>query len=550
MSVRFFRFWWLLTAAAAAVSARAEDASGGSGPVSPLSTSFTVRAPEAEPGSVGPGRKPATWDRARDFESKFAGHVMVITRIGDGPRGVVLFAPPDSGRAKEMLRPSASIFRSAIGRGASLFTLEYPELFMRRLVGRLLTRSLEGDETARLDAKGMAAAVVAQIRETTGIKDLLLVGNSMGAGLILADYDELSRDERNSFLLVSPMDLFLPDKPPDGPPVRTVMMANEDSDPFLQNEEWQRWVAAHKDGPAMEALEAARDTSDPLSLPFTHGHLTVGEHFDPVMLARLLRYGLGEGGLDELRAPHRLPSFTHEGRRVVLEINGATREKVVMFDPEAPSQRLHYRSLPTSAVRPWDATMVAWDFVEPDDRGAYVPGVAPEIVRNLRRLDAGPIVLYGIGEGANLLLHDYDELSAMPGVSLILLCPREKLMPRRPWPELDRAVTVLVANEQTDPGVRSEEFRFWLVANKHSFSDVLNHWFAQWHTVSRLPGLPPLHPLAERPKAPEMFQDVSYHIRDFHLHKVSDFALGYESIYERLPRHLRPFPVKRPTDSD
>jgi len=513
----------------------------------PDGVDFTVQPPEARPGSVGEGKTPATWEKPGWFYVRIAGYTELVTRIGDGRRGAVFFPHPDTNWAQLMLRANAEHFRAATDGGASLFLFEYPELVVRRLVGRMLAHFADGDETARIDATGLAARVVEQIREITGIEELLLVGQSMGAGLLLADYAELARDERNSFLLISPMELFLPGETAPGAPVRTILLANEDSDPFLRGAAWRRWIAAHKDRSVMEALEASRDREDPLAVPFSSGHLTVGDQIDAALLARLVRYSLGMGSLEELRAPRRLTSFEFEGRKVMLEMNGAGASKVVMFDPEAPSQRLHYRPVPTSAV--WEKTpqtsIVTWDFVAPDERGAFVPGVAPEIVQVLRREGAGQIVLYGIGDGASLLLHDYAALAKVPGVTMILLSPRERHMPAAPWPALDPNVAILASTERTDPEVRSQKFRSWLAANKHPFGEAIEYNFAQWFSEASWPGHKKLALLAERPPVPEMkLLDLPGHVRDYHMYKLSDLALGYTTGWDQIASHLRPFPKK------
>jgi len=330
-----------------------------------------------------------------------------------------------------------------------------------------------------------------------------------------------------------------------GVPVRTTLLANEESDPFMRSAAWRSWIATHKDRSVMEALEASRDRDDPLAVPLTSGHLTVGDQIDAALLARLVRYRLGKSGLQDLRAPRRLTSFEFEGRKVVLETNGTGSSKVVMFDPEAPSQRLHYRPVPTSGLWWTDAlfetSMVAWDFTTPDKPGAFSPGLAPEIVRVLRREGAGKIVLYGIGDGASLLLHDYEELAKIPGVTLILLSPREDLMPAEPWPSLDPNFAILTTKEKFDPAVRSEEFRSWLTVNKHPFSEALDQCFAQWGPRGEEAARKGLHALAERPPPPDMDFNFPGHIRDFHMHKLSDFALGYTTYWDQIPAYLWPF---------
>lgn len=326
-----------------------------------------------------------------------------------------------------------------------------------------------------------------------------------------------------------------------GPLARTTLLCNEETDPFVQGASVRRWLAQNKNQKVAEAIDAARDKSDPLGVSLLKGHLTLGDQLSSAMLARLIRFCKG-GSLEELRRPLPANSFEFQGRRVIMETNGSAPKKLVMFDTESPFQRLRYRFMRPSSGQEWNASMVAWDFAEPDERGYFVPGVAAEIVGHLRRQGAGQIALYGIGAGASLLLHDYAELSKLPGVSLILLSPRQHLMPPPPWPELDRNFAFLIANEKTDPNVRSEEFRSWLAGNKHPVSGAINHTFAQYvPQLSGLAGVPVSrgrNPLVDLPEAPEVYGDFSAHIRAAHLYKPSDYALGLFGIRGFLPSYL------------
>ena len=107
-------------------------------------------------------------------------------------------------------------FRAATNGEASLFTFEYPETIVRRLVGQMLGRYLAWDETARIDATGLAARLVDQIREITGIEELLLVGDDSGLHCSWPTITRRRATSATASSLISPMELICPGRPRPG----------------------------------------------------------------------------------------------------------------------------------------------------------------------------------------------------------------------------------------------------------------------------------------------------------------------------------------------
>jgi pimeloyl-ACP methyl ester carboxylesterase len=455
---------------------------------------FLFPSPETQPGRTTGGDAVATWDKVTYLPVTIAGIGDRVSRMGDGSTGVVVFAPHHARNIKILLRAEVQLLREVTGGETSLFVFSYPDFLGHQLLPRVLRSYLRGRHEARADLRGLASSLVAQIREQTGLEQLLLVGNSFGASMLLADYADLARDERNSFLLISPMEACLPPTEKIGPLVRTTLLANEATDPFTQGGETRGWLAANKDRRVLSALEQARDRSDPMVPPLDTGHLVLGDQIDSRLLFRLVAWRLGMTGLEELEQPLAQPSFEFKGRKVILESIGWAPRTIVLFDPRAPLQRkLHRAQIPheLGSYHHQAATIVSWGFAEGSSSSGPVPGLAGELVRELRQSGRqGPIVLHGVAAWAAQLLTEYDELSKLPGVSLVLLAPPEEAMGPPPWPELDPAFAWLLANDRSDPTVRSDEFRAWVAANRHPLTDSANRGVWYYDLVNRVPTLP------------------------------------------------------------
>ena len=205
---------------------------------------------------------------AKSFEIVVAGVKVEVTRMGDGPVGVVFFGNSDSQGMKDAILREPRWFSDLVADKCSFFLWPYPESPPFDEVQPAISAYMQGDkEKMRPEFKGIASDVLAQIREKTGLKEWLLVGNSLGAGIILWDYKELEADPNTAFLFVSPTETFMPPVSELGKLERSMMLAakgwkNDDeqmrTDPFLQGEEAWDWVASNLDVEAVDKITESR----------------------------------------------------------------------------------------------------------------------------------------------------------------------------------------------------------------------------------------------------------------------------------------------------
>ena len=105
--------------------------------------------------------------------------------------------------------------------------------------------------TDRVAFPGIATSVVSQIRQATGLEDFCVVGNSLGAGVVLSDYATLSSDPAYSkvrFVLVSPTEAFMPETL-SGKLVRTVLVSDPSNDFYLARQQDISFVSSNINGP-------------------------------------------------------------------------------------------------------------------------------------------------------------------------------------------------------------------------------------------------------------------------------------------------------------
>lgn len=169
-----------------------------------------------------------------------------------------------------------------------------------------------GDEKkVRPDFTGVASGVLAAVRQKTGLKDFILVGNSLGVGVILWDYKQLVADPALRFLLVSPTEAFMPPVSSLGKLERTMLLASHGDKPedgseidrYLRGKEARRWVESNLDKKTLRKISTepqigpiVRDRqtpADPLKVDFSKGHQIVGDHLKCELFAELLRMNLG-----------------------------------------------------------------------------------------------------------------------------------------------------------------------------------------------------------------------------------------------------------------
>jgi hypothetical protein len=300
-----------------------EQLSGGSSNDS--DPSLGGNEPDSEDVSLPPSA--FTEPQTETFEIDVAGAKAEVTRMGDGPVGVIFFGNSDSQGMRDTILRAPRWFSDLVPDKCSFFLWAYPDTAPFDQVQPAISAYMEGDkDKMRPQFKGIASNVLAQIREKTGLKEWLLVGNSLGAGIILWDYKELEADPKTAFLFVSPTETFMPPVSGLGKLERSMLLAakgwkNDDeqmrTDRFLTGEEAWDWVASNLDMQAVDKITESR-ASEPeeiISKPgepkavmskrtdFDAGHKIIGQHINNELLGKIIKVKLGMADYGILAEP-------------------------------------------------------------------------------------------------------------------------------------------------------------------------------------------------------------------------------------------------------
>ena len=172
------------------------------------------------------------------------GVLVEVRRYGTGSRGLIFFSNTGD-MAADIRAVPVFPFTSTLAQGNySMFLWSYPNVAPFTQTGSSIDAWF-GDPNAippippqpatRLAFPGVAKAVADQIRaQNPDLTSVCLVGNSLGAGIVLQGYNELVTDPTVRFVLVAPTEVFLP--PISGLPsflARTVMASNPANDIFF-----------------------------------------------------------------------------------------------------------------------------------------------------------------------------------------------------------------------------------------------------------------------------------------------------------------------------
>ena len=232
-----------------------------------------------------------------------------VTRLGNGPIGVIFFG--SSGGVREDIVSGKVAFTGLLPAKTSFFLWDYPKTGAFSEVGSAIDGYLHGDKAKlRPNFKGVASEVLTQIREKTGLKKFLLVGNSLGAGIVLWDYAEIAKDPQVNFLLISPTETFMPPVKDLPKLSRTMLLAGVEkdqdgkwSDDFMQGDAACSWVKSNLDKAAMEKITESlygkpgspKPGFENFVIPKTFGtsHIIIGQEIKNPLLARLIRVNLG-----------------------------------------------------------------------------------------------------------------------------------------------------------------------------------------------------------------------------------------------------------------
>jgi TPR repeat protein/pimeloyl-ACP methyl ester carboxylesterase len=239
--------------------------------------------------------------------------IPVVCR-GSGPLGVIFFGHSGSQEMVETLLREEKWFGDLLPDQCSFFLWSYPDGPPFDKVSETISAYRGGDHSVRLPLPDIAESVVSQIQKATGIDRFLIVGNSLGAGIVLWDYEKLVKDPALSFLLISPTEAFLPE-PSQIPPIqRTMILAAKGwmndgglmrTDPFLRGEEAWDWVAQYRDDETGDLISdsLANGNSGGRSREFDMGHKIIGGDINAELLGKLIRVNLGLSPKEILAEP-------------------------------------------------------------------------------------------------------------------------------------------------------------------------------------------------------------------------------------------------------
>ena len=252
-----------------------------------------------------------------------AGVQVPVTRIGTGPVGVIFF--PHSG-SREMVKyiQQNRKWLGDLTEKCSLFLWGYPDSAPFDRVEPTIQAYRNGDLSAKLALPGIAVGAVEQIKKASGLNQFLIIGNSLGAGLILQDYTTLVSDKSLSFLLISPSESFMPS--PEKIPTleRTVLIGSKgletgdgdlrfSTDLFIKGtdgkpeaqawhwfrknntEEWGNLITASRASEPIEWKTRPDGGKYRMALPtdFETGHKTIGGDITAELLGKLIQVKLG-----------------------------------------------------------------------------------------------------------------------------------------------------------------------------------------------------------------------------------------------------------------
>jgi len=247
--------------------------------------------PEQAPGQpnrTAPLNAQSLWELDVDLN----GSNIPVTRLGGGPIGIVFFGTSAAAQMNQALLASPGDFEALTKDKCSFFFLDYPQSSPFDKIQLAIQFYLEGDgKKLRPDFSGFASGLVEKLRGRTGISEWLLVGNSLGAGVVLWDYEELAANSKVSFLLISPTETFMPDPSKLPRLQRTMLLAahKKDSpnsepgpDPFLRGEKARKWVSENLDAETVASLPG-----------FDRGHKLIGADIDNQTLVSILKRKLG-----------------------------------------------------------------------------------------------------------------------------------------------------------------------------------------------------------------------------------------------------------------
>lgn len=223
------------------------------------------------PGTLG---RPVT----NKFNITVAGKPLTVERWGTGPKAVVFFGYMPFTMADDLkTKFSAEDFQNLVGSEYSMFLWTYPDAAPFSQAESKFDAFVQDPDLAlqnRLDFSTYASSVVSQIRAATGLTNVCLVGNSFGAGVVMADMAALASDPNVCFVLISPTEIFMPMTPPaDNPLPRTILTTDALWDYYVYSVNAYLYLDARANGSLPDGYKPGTDNphfiiGESASLPY------------------------------------------------------------------------------------------------------------------------------------------------------------------------------------------------------------------------------------------------------------------------------------------
>lgn len=234
------------------------------------------------------------------FQIEIADTKVPVVRMGQGSVGVIFFGHSGSKEMKDFIIRDSAAFTGLLPDKCSFFLWAYPDCALFDKVQETISAYYQGNRAAKLPLPDIAGNVIDRIRQATGIQKFLIIGNSLGAGIVLGDYATLVENPNLNFLLISPAEAFMPEPASIPSLKRTMLLAATGyevegefvhADPFLKGEEAWNWVASNLDQDAVAKISGEATPSPHGS--FSFGHKTIGGDINNELLAKLIKVNLG-----------------------------------------------------------------------------------------------------------------------------------------------------------------------------------------------------------------------------------------------------------------
>ena len=206
------------------------------------------------------------------LQIKVASKMTKVDRWGTGEKALVFFS--HTGPMNESVVAGINSYAPLFTAGYSIFLLTYPNGKPFTETQRTLQSWMKGEDS-KLNFAGVATEVVDGIRSQTGIKEYLLVGDSLGAGILLADYAKLSAGGNVRFVLVSPTEPFSPEAKSLPPLKNSILLANGRGDDFVRSVAFRKWIEGQRAG-------------ETVTSQIPPGHLILGENLGHELFVKIL----------------------------------------------------------------------------------------------------------------------------------------------------------------------------------------------------------------------------------------------------------------------